>query len=178
MSVVQDVAVDPWEVHLKLVCEQLDEKRRRWVAGVFSEVLGHGGTKRVATITGMDPKTIRQGRNDLSNGLANCPTDRVRRAGAGRPSIKKKDLTLEEELIGLVEPETGGDPEGRVQYTRSSLRSLASRLGRGCATTVGRLLKPLGYSLKTNIKRLIGKVHPQRDRQYRLIKPHQIPIYP
>lgn len=69
-----------------------------------------------------------------------------------------------------MEPETGGDPEGRVQYSRSSLRSLASRLGRGCATTVGRLLKPLGYSLKTNIKRLIGKVHPQRDRQYRLIQ--------
>jgi len=89
MSVVQDVAVDPWEAHLKLVCEQLDEKHRRWVAGVFSEVLGHGGTKRVAAITGMDPKTIRQGRSDLSHGLANCPADRVRRAGAGRPSIKK-----------------------------------------------------------------------------------------
>lgn len=35
---------------------------------------------------------------------------------------------------------------------------------------MGRLLKPLGYSLKTNIKRLIGKVHPQRDYQYRLIQ--------
>lgn len=81
-------------------------------------------------------------------------------------------------MIGLVEPETGGDPEGRFQYSRSSLRSLASRLGRACATTVGRLLKPLGYSLKTNVKRLIGKVHPQRDRQYRLIQPHQVPVYP
>lgn len=50
------------------------------------------------------------------------------------------------------------------------MRTLAKRLGRGCATTVGRLLKPLGYSLKTNVKRLIGKVHPQRDRQYRFIQ--------
>jgi hypothetical protein len=32
------------------------------------------------------------------------------------------------------------------------------------------LLKPLGSSLKTNVKRLIGKVHPQRDRQYRVIQ--------
>jgi hypothetical protein len=32
------------------------------------------------------------------------------------------------------------------------------------------VLEPLGYSLKTNVKRLIGKVHPQRDRQYRLIQ--------
>lgn len=35
---------------------------------------------------------------------------------------------------------------------------------------MGRLLKPLGYSLKTNIKRLIGKPHPDRDRQYRFIQ--------
>ena len=35
---------------------------------------------------------------------------------------------------------------------------------------MGRLLKPLGYSLKTNVKRLIGKPHPQRDRQYRFIQ--------
>lgn len=47
---------------------------------------------------------------------------------------------------------------------------MAKRLGRGSATTVGRLLKPLGYSLKTNVKRLIGKVHPQRDWQYRFIQ--------
>ena len=35
---------------------------------------------------------------------------------------------------------------------------------------MGNLLKPLGYSLKTNVKRLIGKVHPQRDWQYRFIQ--------
>jgi hypothetical protein len=73
-------------------------------------------------------------------------------------------------LIELVEPETGGDPQGCCQYTRSRWRSLAKRLGRGSATTIGRLLKPLGYSLKTNVKRLIGKTHPQRDWQYRLIQ--------
>lgn len=50
------------------------------------------------------------------------------------------------------------------------MRSLARRLGNVCATTVGVLLKPLGYSLKTNVKRLIGKPHPDRDRQYRFIQ--------
>ena len=76
---------------------------------------------------------------------------------------------MEAALVRLVETETGGDPEGQAQYTRSSLRSLAARLGM-CATSVGCLLKPLGYSLKTNIKRLIGKPHPDRDRQYRFIQ--------
>ena len=47
---------------------------------------------------------------------------------------------------------------------------MAKHLGRGSATSIGRLLKPLGYSLKTNVKRLIGKVPPQRDWQYRLIQ--------
>lgn len=70
----------------------------------------------------------------------------------------------------MIEPETGGDPEDRCKYTRSSLRTLAKRLGRSSATTVGRLLKNLGYSLKTNVKRLIGKVHPQRNWQYRFIQ--------
>ncbi|MEZ5476794.1 MAG: hypothetical protein R3E95_04690 [Thiolinea sp.] len=87
------------------------------------------------------------------------------RAVAAHRSKKQPGLEA-----ALVEAETGGDPEGKARYTRSSLRSLATRLGSGCATTVGRLLKPLGYSLKTNVKRLIGKVHPQRDYPYRLIQ--------
>ena len=71
----------------------------------------------------------------------------------------------------LVEPETGGDPEGKRKLFRSSLRSLSDRLGgRASPKTVGRLLRSLGYSLRSNIKRLIGKPHPQRDWQYRLIQ--------
>lgn len=69
-----------------------------------------------------------------------------------------------------MDPDTGGDPEGHRIYTRSSLRSLADRFGRASRTTIARLLRPLGYSLKTNVKRLIGKPHPQRDKQYRFIQ--------
>jgi hypothetical protein len=159
-----------WESHAKLLCEELNEKHRRLVAGLLSEVLGWGGTKQIAEVMGLDPKTIRQGRIELQKGFDDCPKERVRRKGGGRPMLKKQDPEIEQELFALVEPETGGDPENRCKYTRGSLRSLAQRLGRGCATTVGRLLKPLGYSLKTNVKRLIGKIHPQRDWQYRFIQ--------
>lgn len=72
--------------------------------------------------------------------------------------------------MALVAPETGGDPEGRAKYTRSSLRTLAKRLGRASAKTVGHLLKGMNYSLRTNVKRLTGKPHPHRDRQYRFIQ--------
>lgn len=82
---------EPVEAHLKLVCERLNEKHRRWVAGLLSEVVGHGGTQWVAGVTGLDPKTIRQGRLDLQQGLAGCPPgERVRHAGGGRPPLKKK----------------------------------------------------------------------------------------
>lgn len=79
-----------WEPHLNVLFGQLNEKHRRWVAGLLSEMLGHGGTKQLAEITGIDPKTIRQGRKDLHQQLAGYPVERIRRTGGGRPSLKKR----------------------------------------------------------------------------------------
>ena len=79
-----------WEHHARQVCEELNERHRRLVAGLLSEVLGWGGTKQIAEATGLDPKTVRQGRLDLQQGLENYDTNRVRREGAGRPTIKKR----------------------------------------------------------------------------------------
>ena len=77
--------------HVSLVFARLDENQRRWVAGLLSEVLGHGGTKQVANLAGIDPKTVRQGRIDLDTNLSLYPDDgRVRRPGGGRPFIEKK----------------------------------------------------------------------------------------
>jgi hypothetical protein len=87
---------DSWEDHAKVVFEELNEKQRRWVAGVMSEMLGWGGTKRMANLTGMDPKTIRQGRIDLQNNLDGFPSDRIRREGGGRPPLEKKIRTFSE----------------------------------------------------------------------------------
>lgn len=83
-----------WESHAQRVCEQLNEKHRRWVAGLLSEVIGWGGTKQIAQATGIDPKTIRQGRLDLQEGLEAYPADRVRREGGGRVPLKKKTPPL------------------------------------------------------------------------------------
>jgi len=79
-----------WESHAKQVCEELNEKHRRLVAGLLSEMLGWGGTQQIAEATGLDPKTIRQGRLDLQQGLQNYPKERIRREGAGRPTLKKR----------------------------------------------------------------------------------------
>ena len=86
------------EKHVSLVFARLDEQQRRWVAGLLSEVLGRGGTKQVAELAGIDPKTVRQGRIDLDRELREFPQDgRVRCPGGGRPSIKKASS---EESVG------------------------------------------------------------------------------
>jgi len=69
---------------------KLDEKQRRWVAGLLSEVLGHGGISKVAAVSGIDPKTIRKGRQDLEEDFQQCPQSGIRHKGAGRPSLQKK----------------------------------------------------------------------------------------
>jgi hypothetical protein len=56
------------------------------------------------------------------------------------------------------------------KWQRSSLRRLSTKLAdqdhRLSHTTVGRLLVQMKYSLKANVKRLAGKAHPDRDRQF------------
>jgi hypothetical protein len=75
---------------LNLLLQRLDEQQRRWVAALESKKIGHGGDCAVARITGLHVDTIRRGREELDAGLADRPTDRVRRPGAGRPPVKKK----------------------------------------------------------------------------------------
>lgn len=78
-----------WSGHVSLVLSSLNEKERRWVAGLLSEVLGYGGTRFISSLSGLDVKTIRRGRHELLENLEGCPKDRVRRAGAGRIPLKK-----------------------------------------------------------------------------------------
>ncbi len=79
-----------WEPHMSMVLDKLDEKQRRWVAGLLSEVLGYGGISKVAALSGIDPKTIRRGRQDLEKHFQGCPESGIRHKGAGRPSLQKK----------------------------------------------------------------------------------------
>jgi hypothetical protein len=69
----------------------LRENDRRRYAAVEADKLGHGGLDYISTLLGCDPKTIRQGREDL-RGLAAQdpeqvgPASRVRkRAVDARP---------------------------------------------------------------------------------------------
>jgi hypothetical protein len=75
---------------MNLLLSRLDEQQRRWYLAVESQRLGHGADRLLFEITGVDEKTIRRGREELSASLANQPADRIRQPGGGRPAVEKK----------------------------------------------------------------------------------------
>jgi hypothetical protein len=81
-----------WQLHhrMKVFLNRLDEQQRRWYVALESEKIGHGGDKLLSQITGMDVETIRRGRRELDEDLANRPVERVREPGGGRPAVEKK----------------------------------------------------------------------------------------
>jgi hypothetical protein len=89
----QEAAPHPDQVlhhHMNVLLSRLDEQQRRWYAAIEANRQGHGGEQLVAQITGLDPHTIRRGRQELAVSLTERPTDRVRVPGAGRPPVEKK----------------------------------------------------------------------------------------
>jgi hypothetical protein len=74
---------------LRALLPRLAEPQRRWLAALEARRLGFGGTRQVASITGLDEKTVRRGRREMAAAFADVPPRRQRRrpaaAGGGRP---------------------------------------------------------------------------------------------
>jgi hypothetical protein len=75
---------------MNLFMSRLNEQQRRWYAALEAQKLGHGGATLVAKVTGLSVETIRRGRYELEDGLADRPVDRVRNPGGGRHTVEKK----------------------------------------------------------------------------------------
>ena len=75
---------------LKVFVHHLDERRRRWFAGLEALRRGRGGIREVSQITGLDEKTVRRGRREIVMGLPHSAVNRIRRPGAGRKRTEKK----------------------------------------------------------------------------------------
>ena len=73
---------------LVLFYSLLDEKQRRLYAGLESLKQGRRGDQLVASLLGLHPHTVAQGRRELLTG--DTVVDRTRRVGGGRPPVKKK----------------------------------------------------------------------------------------
>jgi transposase len=147
----------------------LNERSCRHWAAVEAMSLGRGGIAAVAKATGISDRTIRNGIAELRAG--DRPWEgRQRRRGGGRKKAAANDPALLPALESLVEPVTRGDPQSPLKWTCKSTRELSEELKkRGHSvshTTVGKLLKDLGYSLQANRKTVEGKQHPDRNAQF------------
>jgi hypothetical protein len=84
----RDRALDQSKAALVLLLSTLDERQRRLFAGLESMLLGWGGDRRIAEITGLDVHTIAKGRRELLEGK--LLAERIRHPGGGRKAVEKK----------------------------------------------------------------------------------------
>lgn len=80
----------PLHQQINLFLSRLDEQARRWYVGLQAQQWGEGSEGLLSQITGLDPRTILRGKQELEAGLATRPVQRVRVAGAGRNPAEKK----------------------------------------------------------------------------------------
>jgi hypothetical protein len=85
---------DPQLAHhhhqINLLLSRMSEPQRRWYAASLADQPNAPSITDLARITGLDPKTIQLGRQDLAADLADHPPSRQRRPGGGRPRAEKK----------------------------------------------------------------------------------------
>jgi transposase len=151
----------------------LNERIRRLWAGAEANALGRGGRVIVAEATGVSRMTIDRGIRELDKISSTHSIDRIRVQGGGRKRLQDKSPEIMDELKGLIEGTTRGDPESPLLWTCKSTRNLETNL-RSKGYEVGRqkiseLLDELGYSLQGNRKAAEGDDHPDRDAQFRFI---------
>ncbi len=133
--------------------------------------LGYGSLSRVSRACGLSRVTIAKGIAELD--AVPLSPGRIRRPGAGRPTLVARDPELPQALEALVEPLARGDPESPLRWTCKSTRMLAAALTAHhhpiSHEKVAQLLRAMDYSLQSNRKTEEGDDHPDRDAQFRYI---------
>jgi len=147
----------------------LNERSARVWAASEAKRYGYGGISAVHRATGMDHKTIRKGIQELES-EEKLTDERIRACGGGRERLTKKYPGIDNELSKVVESSTRGDPESLLLWTSKSTSKLAEALNESgykiSQTSVHKMLKAKGYSMQANCKKLEGKQHPDRDKQF------------
>jgi len=156
----------------KLLSGKMDERQTRIWAGVEALSAGPGGTLPVSRATGLSRTTVSIGKREARKRKPPADLVKVRRKGAGAPSIEERQPGILEALEALVDPVTRGDPESPLRWTCKSTRALAAELETNgfkvSQHKVRELLVDLGYSLQATRKTLEGESHPD-DAQFRHI---------
>ncbi len=158
----------------ELLKDSMDERVARHWAATEAIAIGHSGVAIVARATGMAPRRIGLGKRELRGAAGDVPVVKVRRRGSGRRPHEEVHPELVPALLALVDPETRGDPESALRWSKKSTHTLSDEMFnthgiRVGDKTVARLLRENGYSLQATHKTVEGKQHPDRDAQFKHI---------
>jgi len=134
-----------------------------------NRIYGRGGVMTVHKATGVSRRRIYFGLKEIER-KGESEAHRIRKGGGGRHLIIKKHPGILEDLEGLVEPLSRGDPESPLRWTCKSTRKLAEELisqgYRISPPKVSDLLRELDYSLQADRKTEEGGDHPDRNAQF------------
>lgn len=160
----------------RLLSPYLNRRQRSLWAAAEAEAIGYGGCVLLSNVTGISKQTISAGMRKLRlTKMASAGSlIRVQRSSrVGRKLAELKDPDIEPALERMLSDEVAGDPMGCQKWVRSSLRHLSKHLKeqghQAGISTVARLLRKMGYSLRVNKKKQAGAQHPDRDQQFRYI---------
>ena len=159
---------------------KLNESQRRQLQGSIADELGHGGVAYVNSITGAARNTIHHGIEDLNHDVETDSSDQavttsgIRKPGGGRKKESEKHPRLYQDIEGIIDPDTYGNPMKPLRWTTLSLRKIAEALSekgyKVSQNIVSRALEALGYSKQQNQKMYqVGNQHPDRDAQFQHI---------
>lgn len=156
------------------VFSTLSEPQKRWFAAVKAKEIGYGGISNVSRETGLSRTTITIGIKEVeSKKQLPQSDDRLRSKGGGRKRTEESSPELIEAIEMIMEESSAGDPMSHLKWSCKSTRVIAEQLKKSgfevSYPSVMRILKKLGYSLKSNKKMLSGKNHPDRDEQFKYI---------
>ena len=148
----------------------LNEKQ--WRHYLAWEAQERGSVAQVAHEAGVSQNTIRRGLREIEAGERYHAGERQREEGGGRKAAVEKDASLLADLESLLDPK--GDPMSLLKWTTKSvahLQEILERMGHQVAeTTIRRILRARGYSLRANKKNIEGTSHPDRDGQFEHIR--------
>ena len=150
----------------------LNERERREFLARGCIKYGHGTAYNLSKLTGVCMATIRRGITELES-PERCVENRIRSIGGGRKRIEETYPGLFDAVLKMLEDATYGSPEGG-KWTSLSLQNISDGLAKqgiiADRSTLGRIVKELGYSRQKNRKMdQVGVPDSDRNEQFDFI---------
>lgn len=164
------------ENFFSIVLPKLDERTRRLVVAAIAESGGRTNLSYVARCASVSRPTIYSGLADLYDdelGMKANGERRKRQTGGGRHTILENTPEITDKIHELIGNHVRGNPESPLRWVSKSLAKIQSALDdagiKVCRTTIGRLLRLMGYTLQSCKKALEHCNSPDRDAQFKHI---------